>query len=76
VKGKDSISIATTLNNIGLVCDAQNNYPKALEYYEKCLEINQKAKGKDNVDTAPTLNNIGECFKNQADYVQALEYYS
>ena len=45
VKGKDSIDVATTLNNIGSVHDSSGNFNKALEYYERCLNIKQKIKG-------------------------------
>lgn len=37
VKGKESIDIASTLNNIGLIYYGQGNYPLALEYYQQCL---------------------------------------
>ena len=37
--GPDSIDVATTLNNIGLVYDNKGEYAKALEQYNKCLEI-------------------------------------
>jgi tetratricopeptide (TPR) repeat protein len=37
VKGKDSIGIAITLNNIGNVYQLQGSYTQALEYYEKGL---------------------------------------
>jgi len=45
IKGKDSIDVATTLNNIGSVYDSKGDYSKALEYYERCLNIKRKVKG-------------------------------
>ena len=39
VKGKGSIDTAVILNNIGNVFRNQENYPKAIEYYQRCLEI-------------------------------------
>ena len=59
IKGKDSIDVALTLENIGIVYWNQGNYPKALEYYESSLKIKTKIKGKDSIDFALTLGNIG-----------------
>ena len=37
IKGPDSIDVATTLNNIGIVYKNKGDYAKALEHYNKCL---------------------------------------
>ena len=39
IKGADSIDVATTLNNIGLLYENIGYYAKALEHYNKSLEI-------------------------------------
>ena len=44
-----------TINNIGLMYDNQENYPKALEYYQMCLQIYENLKGKGSIDTAIPL---------------------
>ncbi len=63
------------MDNIGLVYYNKGDYPKALEYYERCLEIETKIKGKDSIDVAETLNNIGSVYYNKGDYPKALECY-
>jgi len=58
-----------------LVYDGLENYNKALEYYLRCLDIQEKAKGKGNVDSASTMNNIGSVYVSLCNYSKALEYY-
>ncbi len=53
------MDVAWTLNNIGSVYKNKGDNPKAMEYYERCLEIKSKIKGKDSIDVATILNNIG-----------------
>ncbi len=45
---------------------------KALEYYNKCLEIKTKIKGQDSIDVVKTLNNIGNVYNKKRDYKKAL----
>ena len=48
-------------------------YDKALEYYEKSLELSRKlgdVKGEGN-----TLNNLGNVYKDWGQYTKAVEYY-
>src|ERR1700741_3158598 len=40
----DKRGIASSNNNIGLVYQEQKNYSKAMEYYQKCLEISMATK--------------------------------
>ena len=63
----------TTLNNIGSVYDGRGNYVKALEYYERSLEIKIKIKGKDSIDVATTLNNIGSVYDSLGNFNKALQ---
>jgi adenylate cyclase len=57
----------------GVANAVQGNYPRALEYYEKCLAINEKTGDKRAI--AGALGNIGNIYKEQADYPRALKYY-
>ena len=41
--------MAASLNNIGNVYRAQDNYPKALEYYFKALKLNEELENKINI---------------------------
>ena len=60
---------------LGRIYDRKGLYQQALEYYYKCLEIQQKVKGNESIDIASTLNNIGSTFSNQGKYPEALENY-
>ena len=52
------------------------NYPKALEFYTKALDIREKVLGKDHPDTANNYNNIGLVYSNMGNYSKALEFYT
>ncbi|CAF1167451.1 unnamed protein product, partial [Didymodactylos carnosus] len=52
-------SLATTYNNIGLVHDEKGEYDKALENYERTLEIELKSLPSNHPSLATTYNNIG-----------------
>ena len=57
------------------VYQAQGDYEKALEYYEKDLEISERTLGSDHPSTATTYNNMAGVYKEQGEYEKALEYY-
>ena len=73
---EESIDVAQTLNCIGNVYQNKGDYAKALEHYNKSLEIRTKIKGADSIDVAQTLNNIGNLYQNKGDYAKALENYN
>ena len=58
VLGKEHPSTATSYNNIGLTYNKQGNYPKALEYYQKALNILEKVLGPDHPNTKKTKENM------------------
>ena len=60
---------------MALVYSAQGDYAKALEYYEKDLEISERVLGSDHPDTATTYNNMANVYHVQGDFAKALEYY-
>jgi tetratricopeptide (TPR) repeat protein len=51
-------------------------YNKALEYYNKALDLQIVTLGEKHKDTASSYNNIGSVYSKLGDYVQALEYYN
>ena len=53
----------------------QGEYDKALEYYEKSREIQEKVLGKDHPSTATTYNNMALVYCAQGEYDKSLEYY-
>ena len=66
-------SLASALNNIGLIFSNKGKLQQALMYYQKSLKIQQEFGEKTGIST--TFNNIGLIYKNQGDIPKALEYY-
>ena len=52
------------------------NYPKALEFYTKALNIREKVLGKDHPSTANSYNSIGSVYYRMGDYTKALDFYT
>ena len=72
---KNSIEVAHVYGNIAFVYDNQKEYKKALEYYQKDLNITLQNLGENHPETATTYNNIGLVYHYQKKYTKALEYY-
>ena len=53
----------------------EGNYPKALEFYTKALNIEEKVLGKDHPYTATAYGNIGAIYDKMSNYSKALEFY-
>ena len=67
--------MATSYDNIGSVCHNKGEYDKALEWYQKCLDIELKTLGAEHPDVASSYNNIGSVWENKGEYDKALEWY-
>lgn len=52
----------------------KGNYPKALDYYTKSLQIREELQDKEGISAS--LNNIGIIYRNQGNLDRALEYYN
>lgn len=61
------------LNNIGTLFDDQQNYPKAIEYYNRSYEI--KKITQDSSGMASTSYNAGISYYNMGNLDKALSYY-
>ena len=72
---KDSNAIAVCYNRMGRVYSDQGDYAKALEYFQKALEIRKHKLGNDHQDVASCYNNIGTVYEDRGDYARALEHY-
>lgn len=68
-------SVSVLLNNMAGVYQEQGDYEKALEYYDKALDVRERTLGNDHPYTATTYNNMAGVYKEQGDYEKALEYY-
>jgi len=68
-----NISMASALNNIGLIYQDQGDIPKALEYYHKSLKIQEEIGNKEGI--ANGINNIGFAYVNQGEILKGIEYH-
>jgi tetratricopeptide (TPR) repeat protein len=68
-------SIASTLNEIGIVYDKMGNDEKALEYFKRVLEICRNSVSSDNLDFAEYHTNIGRVYYKREEYALALEQF-
>jgi tetratricopeptide (TPR) repeat protein len=62
-------------NQLGYIKDHQGDYEKAIEYYEKGLEIEGKTLTPNHPDFAQSYNNIGGVYNNMGEYSKALSFY-
>ncbi len=65
--------IALSLVNIGTDYLTKSDYPNALSYYFKSLQLNEELGNKGQISVV--LGNIGIVYVNQSDYPKALNYY-
>lgn len=68
----DEVSQAKSFNNIGLIYQELNDYPRALNYNLKALKLRIKNRSK---QINHSYNNIGICYKNLNQLDSALHYY-
>ena len=72
-KHKDPKVEARILNNVAVNYHFWKDYDRALEFYEKTLEIDKSLS--DYVGQIIVMNNIGEIFKDKTEYDKAIPYY-
>ena len=67
---------ASSYNNIGNVCGITGDYNKALDFYNKALEIQEKVLGEEHSDTTCSYNNIGNVYNDLGNYDKALKNHN
>ncbi len=65
--------LAFIANNVGIVYNRLGNADKALEYYNKSLNL--KSRLNDSLAVANALNNIGLIYSNKREFEKARKYY-
>ncbi len=66
---KDSIAMASVLNDMGNTYKQLKDYQEALKYYQRSMELG------DSAFNPMTLGNIAEVYQKMKDYGKAEEYY-
>ncbi len=73
--GPDDQRLATSLNNLALLYQAQGKYAEAEPLYQRSLGIMEKVLGPEHPDVAASLNNLAELYRNQGRYAAAEPLY-
>jgi class 3 adenylate cyclase/tetratricopeptide (TPR) repeat protein len=66
--------VATAHNAMGIVCEHQGDFSKAMEHYKMSLKVYEHQNKKEGI--AAVLCNIGLVYMHQSDNLNALEYFS
>ena len=69
--GPEHPDMATTLNNLALLYQAQGDYGRAAPLYQRSLAVREKALGPEHPSVATTLNNLASLYQAQGDYGRA-----
>ncbi|MBD2298525.1 tetratricopeptide repeat protein [Nostoc sp. FACHB-190] len=75
VLGKEHPFVATSLNNLATLYQAQGKYQQAEPLYQRSLAIFEKVLGKEHPDVAESLNNLAGLYQAQGKYQQAEPLY-
>ncbi len=67
--------LAETLNKIGNYYRELKDLERAIDYFDRALEIRLSLYGKRHLKIADLYNNIGDCMYQVGDYDRALEYH-
>ncbi|CAF1189899.1 unnamed protein product [Adineta steineri] len=62
-------------NQLGYVKHHQGDYEKAIWYYKKALEIDQKTVRSNHSDLAASYNNTGSVYQSMGEHSKALSFY-
>ncbi|HNM52473.1 MAG TPA: tetratricopeptide repeat protein, partial [Candidatus Obscuribacter sp.] len=69
--GAEDVRVATTLNNLALVCETQGKYVEAEPLYKRALAIYEKVRGAEHPDLATAMNNLALVYEAQGKYTEA-----
>lgn len=73
-RGENHPEVATSYNEMAVVCSRLSEYDRAMEYHQKALTIRQALFGDKHPDVATLYSNIGSVYDNQRKDSLALEY--
>jgi tetratricopeptide (TPR) repeat protein len=72
VLGNNHPDIASCLNNLAELYQAQGAYERALPLYERALALRERVLGNDHPSTATSLNSLAVLYANQGQFALAL----
>ena len=55
-------------------CD-KGEHEKALDYFERCLEMRKKVCGEEHPDIGDSLNNIGIAYSRLGEHTKAINFF-
>ncbi len=69
--GEAHPTVATSLNNLGIVYDLRRHHPRALEYYQRALALQERVLGEEHPLLSSPLYNIGLTYYTLGDFEPA-----
>ncbi len=73
--GPDSAEVATALNNLAMLHEAQGKYAEAEPLCRRSLTIWEKTLGREHPDVATSLGNIGILYQDRGNHGEALRMF-
>ena len=73
--GPEDPRLATSLNNLANLYEAQGKYTEAEPLYQRALTIYEKALGPEHPNVATSLNNLAVLYEAQGKYTEAEPLY-
>ena len=71
----DEKTKAVIYNRLGVIKEDLREYPEAIVFYRKSIEIKEKQSSPDNLSLADSYGNIGNVYTKIGDYAKALSSY-
>lgn len=75
VNGANDTALALTYNGLGAISFFRSDFPAALNYYNKAVELSKKKAHPQDADMSRFLQNIGIIYAQQGDYDRAGEAF-
>ncbi|KAI8761259.1 nephrocystin-3, partial [Biomphalaria glabrata] len=75
VLGPDSVDLARSLNELGVLYYLQNNTDSAESFFKRSLEMRESLLGPDHLDVASSLNNLAALYNDSKMYDKAEPLY-
>ena len=72
--GDESMDVARSYNNIGLIYNDKGDYEESLKYFEKAIETGINILGSQHPTLSTIYSNIAFIYYSQGNYDKALEY--